>query len=120
MVSAELPPEVYEEMQGKASEALKIRVNKVSSERLGLLDFSGDRRQTVEATVISVTRTRSGLKAGDVIVIRYIARNPDEKMAGPSPIPRLKEGKEYPAWLSWAKAGHYETAARGYSFSTVK
>lgn len=120
MVFAELPPEVYEEMQRKSPEVMKIHVNKVESERLGLLDFSGDRRQAVEATVISVTRTGSGLKAGDAIVIRYIARNPDEEMARPSPIPQLKEGKEYPAWLSKAKAGHYEPAARGYSFSPLK
>ncbi|MGJ8643621.1 MAG: hypothetical protein ACSHX9_09455 [Luteolibacter sp.] len=120
MAFAELPPKVYEEMQKKASESLKIRVDKVTSEKLGLLDFSGNRNQTVEATVIFVTRTGSGLKSGDVIVIQYLARKPDEKIAGPRPIPKLQEGKEYPAWLSKAEAGHYEPAARGFSFAVLK
>lgn len=117
---AELPPEVYEELQGKASEAVVIRVEKVISERLGTLDFSGDRKQTVSAKVVSVTRTDSGLKAGDAIVIRYVSKKLAKGMAGPSPIPRLGEGREYPAWLSKSAEGHFVPAARGYSFSEVR
>lgn len=119
-VSAELPPDVYERMQRDAPEVLKISVKRVFANRKGALDFSGDRDVTVFAIVVSVTKTASGLKAGDEIVIRYVAKNPDEKMAGPRPIPKLEEKKEYPAWLSKSEAGHYEPAARGFSFTSAK
>ncbi|MEP2776713.1 MAG: hypothetical protein ABJQ29_10995 [Luteolibacter sp.] len=118
--SAELPPDVYERLQEDAPEVIGISVKRVFASRKGALDFSGDRDMTVFASVVSVTRTASGLKAGDEIVIRYVAKNPDAKMAGPSPIPKLEEKMEYPAWLSKSAEGHYEPAARGYSFSVLR
>lgn len=117
---AELPPDAYEEMQRSAPEALKIRVDKVTSARVGLLNFSGKRDQVVEATVISVLRTGSRLKVGDGIVIRYVAMKVNERIAGPRPIPQLQAGEEYPAWLSKSELGHYEPAARGFSFAVFK
>lgn len=117
---AELPPSVYKGRQEKAPESLVIRVLSVRTEE-------SDEPQlirlavTLEARVERVNRSRSGLKRGDVIRIRYEHRRYREPRAGPSEVPVLEKGRAYPAYLSKSGRGReYAPAAGGYSFSEVK
>ena len=115
---AELPPQVYVELQQKAGEALKIRVDEVDSKPKGLLDRSSF-TETVKATVLEVIRSQSGVKKGDVITIRYQRQAPRNDISGPSPAAQLKAGKEYPAYLAKREDGTFSIGARGMSFSKV-
>ena len=109
---AELAPPAYLALQAKAPEVIEIHVDKV---KRGLWISPGE---VVTATVKKVSKTASKLKVGDVIKIRY--RHVKLKGAGPSPIPLLTKNETYPAWLRKNEGGHYEPAARGYSFRAVK
>lgn len=109
---AELPPAEYLSMQKKSPEALEIRVDRVRHQSL----FR--RQEVVSATVTMVVRSQSKLKVGDKIEIRY-RHVPLRGAAGPSPVPRLRAGKSYPAWLKKGEGGVYVPAARGKSFSWV-
>jgi hypothetical protein len=109
---AELAPPTYLALQAKAPEVIEIHVDKV---KRGFWISPGE---VVTATVKKVSKTASKLKIGDVIKIRY--RHVKLKGTGPSPIPLLTKNETYPAWLRKNEAGHYEPAARGYSFRTVK
>lgn len=119
---AEIPPTPSEVIQGKAPEAITIRVHRVTSNRMDIVPLGvGDKSfEVVSATVISVIRTGSGLKTGDEIVISYIHEPLDDNTTEPIPIVRLGKGGEYLAWLSKSERGHFEPAARGFSFSVVE
>ncbi|HEU4597139.1 MAG TPA: hypothetical protein VFS10_18555 [Pyrinomonadaceae bacterium] len=115
---AELPPNVYKDLQAKSPEALVIKVLSVETKETDeprLVRVS----VTVKARVERVNRTNSGLKPGAAIRIRYEHRRHRAPMAGPSEVPVLKRGEVYPAYLRKAEAGDYSPAARGYSFQTV-
>lgn len=106
---AELPASAYRSLQKAAPELIEIRVDRA---KRGNWFSPGE---VVTATVTKVTRSASKLKVGDVIKIKY--RHVKLRGAvGPSPIPRLTKKKAYPAWLRKNKEGHFEPAARGYSF----
>ena len=119
-VKAELPPYVYKEWQQKAPESLVIKILSVKTEetdepRLARVAV------TLEARVERVSRSRSGLKPGEVIRIRYEHRRHKEPLAGPSEVPVLKKGRSYPAYLKRGEMkGEYTPAAGGYSFREVK
>ena len=110
---AELPTSVYSELQKKSPEAVEIQVDRVKHQGL----FR--KQEKVSATVTKVTRSAAGLKVGDKIEIRY-RHIPLRGAAGPSPIPKLKAGAAYPAWLKKAEGGIYAPSARGMSFSPVR
>ncbi|MFD0896062.1 hypothetical protein ACFQ5Q_20800 [Luteolibacter ambystomatis] len=116
---AELPPDVYAHYQAEAPEVLQIRVEQVSSKPIGLFDWS-KRIESVQATVLKVTRSKSGVKKGDRISIRYERLIPKGGWAGPSPAPQLEKGKEYPAYLEKSPDGTFGLGARGKSFSSLK
>ena len=116
---AELPPEVYLKRQKAAPEALKIKVVTVKKK-----EIDGEKFKTtiaiVEARVVSVERSATKLKPGDVIRIEYGNRASKVPMPGPSQVPILTEGQEYPAFL--AKNGgkpYYLPAAGGWSFERI-
>ena len=117
--NAELAPKTYLSLQKAAPEVLQIQIATRKSSRLGFLNFTSDRKERLEATVLAVTRSKSGLKKGDKIVIIYEHKKL-RGAAGPSPIPKLTKGQKYPAWLKKDAKGHYSPAARGYSFHEVK
>lgn len=117
--TAELAPEVYEKMQREAPELFSIQVTDVEVDRsfrmCSLFDWEVTRRVDLKAKVVSVTRTRSGVKPGAVIEVKYMSLSPCEGWNGARPIPLLSEGDRVPAYL--AKSGaHFEPAARGASF----
>jgi len=113
---AEIQPKYYKQYQEQAPEYVTIKVISVSRD---WKIFSSRRTVTVEARVITVQRTRSGLKENDTITIRYIHFTPSRGWVGPRPIPLLEEEKTYPAFLKKSGEKHYEPAARGYSFGPV-
>ena len=110
---AELPTSVYSDLQKKSPEVVEIKVDRVKHQGL----FR--KQEKVSATVTKVIRTASGLKVGHKIEIRY-RHIPLRGAAGPSPIPKLKAGATYPAWLKKAEGGIYAPSARGKSFSPVR
>lgn len=121
---AEIEPKYYREWQAKAPEVLQIRVDEVhpvvTSERL----LTGDdmlirTRVDAEATVEAVKRSASGLRPGDKIHIRYVSTRAEPPMPGPRPIPVLKPGKSYPAFLLGVSKGLYAPAAKGASFEPL-
>ena len=117
-VRAELPPYVYKEEQGKAPEALVIKVRSVSKretaeENWKQIEF------TVKAEVQKVERSATKLAPGATIEIRYSQRHYSQPMAGPSEVPALKEGQVCPAYLT-AAGKTYSPAAGGYSFETIR
>lgn len=113
---AELPPDVYADLQARASEALTIEVIDVDTSICWLWLCSG-RDVDVRARVVTVQRTATGLAPGDPIRIRY-RHVPLGDRSGPSAIRILREGTTTPAWLD--KDGDaYTAAARGYSFSAA-
>ncbi len=114
---AELAPSAYRDMQSRAPEVIQIQITARKSSRLGFLNFSGDRNERLEASVLSVTRSKSGLIAGDKITITYLHKK--LRGVGPRPIPKLTNGGTYPAWLTRDAEGTYSPAARGASFSIV-
>lgn len=108
----ELPASVYADLQKKSPEAIEIRVDRVKHQSL----FR--KQEIVSATVTKVIRTQVKLKVGDKIEIRY-RHIPLRGAAGPSPIPKLKAGNSYPAWLKKGEGGIYVPSARGVSFSRL-
>lgn len=115
---AELPPDVYKDMQANSPESLVIKVLSVKTRNKNeprLVRVS----VTVEARVEQVNRTQSGLKPGQVIRIRYDHRRHKEPMAGPSEVPVLKHRQVCPAYLKKDGSGVYAPAAGGYSFETM-
>lgn len=116
---AELPPDAYRRFQAEATEVLQIKVDQVSSKFVGFLDWS-KRIETVQATVQKVTRSKSGVKAGDKITVRYERLLPKKGWAGPSPAPTLQRGKEYPAYLEKTTDGTFDLGAQGKSFTEIK
>jgi hypothetical protein len=118
----ELAPEVYEQMQREAPELLQVEVAGVDFDRelghpqgCGLFEFEVSKHAVVKAKVVAVTRTRAGVKPGDVIEIRYTSVKRCSGFAGPRSIPMLAKGDRVQAWLAKGTRS-FEPAARGASF----
>jgi hypothetical protein len=119
---AELPPEVYRELQQKSPELVQIVVTDAEIDRdfhkprgCGFFEFEIERHVVVKARVTSVVRSASGLRPGMAIEIRYSSTRHCEGWAGPRPIPVLDEDQRVFAYLRKAGSG-YVPAARGASF----
>jgi hypothetical protein len=111
-VRAELPPGSYDSLRVSAPEAVVIEVVAVTR-RPGT---QGATTVTLQAKVLTVERSNTGLKKGDVVSIRYlqIAQN---GFVGPRPVPLLEKGAVYPAFLrKEPQSKMYEPAAYGESF----
>ena len=109
---AELPPQVYEELQARAPEVLAIEITRVATNKRdgeNLRDIS----VFADAKVTGVTRSQSGVKVGDVISLRYMTFEViADGWAGPGPMALVDAGKSYRMWFK--KAGrHFYAAARG-------
>ena len=111
---ADVSPEVYFKWRAEAQEAVIIEVESVSAKAM----MGGVREVEVTARVVAAQRSKSGLKKGGKVVIRY--ENQDEVKEPPlgsSWAPMLKKGEFYPAFLNKAGAkAHFEPAAGGMSF----
>ena len=114
---AALPPSAYQAWQKEAPEYLSIQVRSVKTTETQKPDWV-EVAVSLQAQVKQIRRSRSRLKAGDVITIRYERRTHKGPWAGPAPVPLLVKGQDYPAYLKKVQKG-YEPAAGAYSFSEL-
>jgi hypothetical protein len=109
---AELPPGSYDKLKVDADSAATILVNSVKTAQA-----NDGKNVTIEAKVLGVERSKSGLKKGEFITITYFVRDPGKPFAGPRPIPLLEKDTVYPAFLvPGSNQRTFEPAAHGESF----
>jgi len=126
-VLADLSPDVYKDLQRKAPEILEIRVTSVDVHRhfakpssCSFFDFEVIRNVKVEARVVRVIRSASGVHAGDVIEIEYSSISRCSDWNGPRSIPLLQSGDQRYAFLSRrGRTTVFDPAARGATFSVT-
>ncbi len=110
---AELPPGSYDALRLNAEEAVIIEVEAVKTKDGKV----GQTEVIVEARVVAVERSKTHLKKGGKITIRYesIDKSKTPGSVGPRQIPILKKGDFYPAFLN-EKEKVFGPAAYGESF----
>jgi hypothetical protein len=126
-VLAELPPDVYKDMQRKAPEVLYIQVLSVQIYRrfakpsgCAFFDFEVIREVKVEAHVLRVVRSETRVHAGDVIEIEYSSISRCSGWDGPRSIRMLASGDRVYAFLARrGRTASFEPAARGATFSAA-
>ena len=126
-VLAELPPDVYKDMQRRAPEVLYIQVSSVHVHRsftkpagCGFFDFEVIREVKAEARVLRVIRSETGLHAGDIIQIEYSSISRCSGWDGPRSIQMLASGDRVYAFLARrGRTASFEPAARGATFSAA-
>lgn len=130
-LAAEEPPRISKKLLGEAKEVCEILVEEVR-----VRDDSEGRYKmklvNLRARVLKAARTSAGLKKGDTLYLLYV--HTYDKIPGPSPVPVLKEGGRYRAWLNplkraaapedrllkdWDGTGGYGPAALGKSFVLI-
>jgi len=127
VVLADMSPDVYKDLQRKAPEILEIRVLSVDVHRrfskpsgCSFFDFEVIRNVKLEASVVRVVRSASGIHAGDIVEIEYSSINRCSDWNGPRSIPMLRKGDQTYAFL--ARRGRttlFDPAARGATFSVT-
>lgn len=114
-VYAELPPAYYDELKQTSPEAIVIAVDQV-----GKTPISSDSEQiTAIAKVVSVEKSRCGLKGGERIVISYDRIIQHEMgWVGPSDVPELLIKHQYKSYLEslGSSCQAFIPSARGQSF----
>jgi hypothetical protein len=122
--NAEIEPKYYRQWQDRAPEALVIRVTAVrpivtTQRRPDAENMLIHTRVEAEAVVEKIERTATGLKPGDTIRLQYVSTRSEPPIVGPRPIPVVKRGETYPAFLLPVSQGLYSPAARGASFEPL-
>ena len=111
-ISAEISNSMMHALQNKAPEKLEIKVMKVS-EKKSTLGTYNQLHFEVEAKVIGVERTHTGLKVGDRLLIQYKKYDDDKPVpSGSYPI-TVKEGQMYKAYLGMKKEDENTVEAKG-------
>lgn len=126
-VLAELPPDVYKDMQRKAPEVLYIQVSSVHVHRTfakpsgcAFFDFEVIREVKVDARVLRVVRSDTRAHPGDIIEIEYSPINRCSGWDGPRSIQMLASGDRVYAFLAKrSRTASFEPAARGATFSAA-
>jgi hypothetical protein len=126
-VLAELSPDVYRDLQRKAPEVLYVQVSSVDVHRrfakpsgCPFFDFEVIRDVKVDARVLRVARSATGVRAGDVIEIDYSSVSRCSGWSGPRSIQMLRNGDRVYAFLAGRdRTAGFEPAARGATFSDV-
>lgn len=121
---AEIEPKYYRIMQDRAPEHATVRVTavktSVSRDKATTGNFTiVNTKVEAQAQVTAVAKTATGLKVGDAIRIEYVSQRAEPAMAGPRPIPVVKAGETYPAFMVGVSRGVYGAAARGASFQPL-
>jgi hypothetical protein len=120
IAKAELPPGSYDKLRKGAGEMLVIEIIGVKQRTVPNYQIE----VTLQAKVLKVEQSLTGLKPGAEVVISYTERDLVNRplSAGPPPtgarpVPILERGSVYPAFLNRASNGKsYEPAAYGESF----
>ncbi|MFK7909700.1 MAG: hypothetical protein AB8F34_03775 [Akkermansiaceae bacterium] len=113
--SAEIPIKTQQAMQNSATEKVQIEVQNVKKKKMKRWDcFDLD----VKAKVISVNKSGTGVKVGDILNIRYIIHNPKVPPPSGSYPGEIKKGKTYMAYLDLSAKDKkvYSPAAASGSF----
>lgn len=121
---AEIEPKYYRIMQERSPEHATVRVLSVKISVSREKHRSGNftivsTKVEAQAQVAAVAKTSTGLKAGDSIRIEYVSQRAEPPMAGPRPIPLIKAGETYPAFMVGVSKSVYGAAARGASFEKL-
>ena len=127
VVLAELPPDVYKDMQTKAPEVLYIQASSVHVHRrfakpsgCAFFDFEVIREVKAEARVLRVVRSETHVHAGDIIVIEYSSISRCSGWDGPRSIQMLASGDRVYAFLARrGRTASFEPAAQGATFSAA-
>lgn len=103
---AELPPDAYRHMQQAAPEVevIKVLALKTRPVRNGVA-------VDMVARIVMVKRSKTKLRAGQLIHIDYFHRT--TMLIGPGAVPLLTVGQTYPAFLAPVKGQRFYTAAAG-------
>jgi hypothetical protein len=115
---AELSPDHYRRLQAEAPESLVLLIGKVDTQS-GLAPDGLSIDVTVTAQVKQVLRSRSGLKPGANVTIRYQVLLPATPLPGPSQPPVLGKGETKPAFLKPGEGTALTLAAGGKSFEKL-
>jgi hypothetical protein len=114
LTRAELPPSAYEKMQTAASEVLRVHVLRVDVQPT---DDTAIRDVTMLAEAVKVGRSKTKLKPGDMITIKYRVTAHQAGWVGPGEVPILKDDMETVAYLAPVSgAQEYAPAAGAMSF----
>ena len=110
---AVINPNILKQFQKRAPEKVVVKITQVTIE-------TDDRSRfvTAKGKVQYVHESRSGLKKGQRITIKYTSRKRRSRASGPKPIPLLSKGVTG-AYLSGSK-GLYSPVARSHSFVSPK
>lgn len=118
----ELAPEVYRAMQQASPELLHLEILSVEIDRdfhkpdgCGFFEFEIERNVVVKAKVLSVIRSRAGVRPSAVLEIEYTSVKRCSGFSGPRSIPVLSEKDRVCAYLEKTSRG-FAPAARGASF----
>ena len=116
-------PSAYVAAQRQAPERLQIEVTSVRQKKASEDEEVKTIGVTVQARVLAVRRTATGLKAGALITIYYTV--PQFKVEGAvieNVPPVLSKGAQCPAYLRQyvGKPAVYDLAAGEYSFEKVR
>ncbi|HMV35742.1 MAG TPA: hypothetical protein PKM44_08755 [Turneriella sp.] len=120
-IAAEIHPMYYAGQQQSAPEFLAIAVEGVEPKTLPKEEYVATR---VRAKVERIFRSKSRIKKGATVEIRYTIFQPREGFTGPRPMPYLKSGERhvfYGRVIERNKEGVWilEPVAGGRSFETV-
>lgn len=114
---AELPPGAYKELKSKASDVVKLRIIDVTSEE----PEKGYLRLECTGEVLSVTRSKSGMKKGDEIRFRSYHWTLRRPPPGPRNPPLMRKGWKGLVYLKTVEGKKdFDIAAYGESFVTSK
>jgi hypothetical protein len=110
---AELPPGSYDKLRVSATEKLILQVSSVKQTALP----NNRIEVTLEAKILTVEQSQTGLQPGSTIVIIYTTFAPNaSRPPGARPVPLLMQGGIYPAFLNRNGNTAYQPAAYGESF----
>jgi hypothetical protein len=124
---ADLSPDVYKELQRNAPDALYIQVVSVDTHRsfakqpgCSLFDFEIIRNIKVQARVVRVVRSASGVHPDYVIDIEYSSISRCSDWNGPRSVQLLRKGDLVYAFLARrGRTAFFDPAARGATFSAT-
>ncbi len=109
---AEIGPGTGKAWQKAAPEKLEVLVESAKSEPR--------ENDGAKLKVVRVMSTITGLKAGDVIDVRYTRPNFEKSPQAGSWADDVEKGKSYKAWLMGAKKTGYSPSAASFSFEPIK
>ena len=114
VLCAELPPSAYEKMQSAAPEVLRVHVLRVDVEPT---KDASTKEVTMLAAALKVGRSKTKIKEGDMITVKYSVTTRQPGWAGPGEVPILKQDTETVAYLAPAgESQEYTPAAGAMSF----